>query len=150
MLLGLANSSYIRQFVCLTIAPAFVCASIYLCLARIIIAQGADFSRLAPRTYSILFVGCDIISLLLQSIGGGITANAKTQQKEDLGINIMIAGMAVQVCSLLLFMGLWIEFTLRRRTGSVSSEHKSDPESDLAQLRNSFRFRAFQIGMFVS
>jgi hypothetical protein len=79
-----------------------------------------------------------------------MTANAKKQQREDLGINIMIAGMAVQVCSLVLFMGLWIEFTLRRRAGTTSSEHKSNPDSELIQLRSSSRFRAFQIGMFVS
>lgn len=141
---------FTMQFVCLTIAPAFLTASIYLCLTRIVIIQGPGFSRLAPRTYSILFVGCDIVSLLLQAIGGAMTSNAKTLQKEDLGIHIMIAGMSFQIFSLLLFMGLWAEFALRMRAGAATRGTDGDAELEFAKLRSSFRFKAFQIAVFSS
>jgi hypothetical protein len=64
--------------VTLTIAPSYMSAAIYLCLARIVMVYGDHLSRLQPRTYTIVFCACDIVSLLLQAVGGGIAASADT------------------------------------------------------------------------
>jgi hypothetical protein len=78
-----------------------------------------------------------------------MTANAKAQSKENLGIHIMIAGMAFQICSLLLFMFLWAEFELRVRAGAASrGEETLGAQSGFGKLRRSFKFEAFQIGKF--
>ena len=50
-----------RYLICLTIAPAFLTAAIYLCLARIVVAYGENISRIAPRLYTIVFVTCDFV-----------------------------------------------------------------------------------------
>jgi RTA1 like protein len=78
-----------------------------------------------------------------------MTSNAKTPQKADLGINIMIAGMSFQVFSLLLFMGLWAEFALRLRAGVATRGTDGDAELEFGKLRSSFGFKAFQIGMCI-
>ncbi len=70
------KNSFLIYLVCLTIAPAFITASIYLCLARIVVVYGESLSRFRPRTYTILFCSCDFLSLLLQAIGGAIASTA--------------------------------------------------------------------------
>ena len=104
------EANFMLYLVPLTIAPAFLTAAIYLCLARIIVLynneRGVQVSRLKPGTYTIIFVVCDFISLLLQAAGGAIASMADTKSLEDTGINIMIAGLAFQVACMTLFIGL--------------------------------------------
>jgi hypothetical protein len=71
-----SKNDFLIYLVCLTIAPAFLSASIYLCLARIVVVYGEHISRFRPRVYTILFCTCDFISLLLQAIGGAIASTA--------------------------------------------------------------------------
>jgi 4-amino-4-deoxy-L-arabinose transferase-like glycosyltransferase len=133
------------QFICITIAPAFLTASIYLCLARIIIAHGEQYSRLRPRTYSLLFVGFDLLSLVLQAAGGALAALADTAPDADRGVNIMIAGLALQVFSLLVFMALWGDFAWRAHKAVVADVGTlREDASDLAGVRASFRFKTFK------
>ncbi|GFN18516.1 hypothetical protein AtubIFM55763_008697 [Aspergillus tubingensis] len=107
---------YLEYLICLTIAPALLSASIYICLTRIITLYGAAHtSLLHPKTYTYLFITCDLISLILQAAGGAITSTADADQADlaQTGVNIMIAGLASQVVSLVLFMGLCGEFAYR-------------------------------------
>jgi hypothetical protein len=135
------------QFICLTIGPAFLTASIYLCLTRIIIVHGQQFSRFRPRTYSLVFVGVDLVCLILQAIGGAFAATATTKAEGDMGAHIMIGGLAFQIFSLLMFMALWVDFDLRvRRAKSTDAGSANDEVLELSELRASFRFKAFKAG----
>ncbi|RAL58755.1 hypothetical protein DID88_009170 [Monilinia fructigena] len=107
------NNDFLMYLICLTIAPAFLTAAIYLCLSRIVIIYGQEISRFKPGTYTIIFCTCDIISLLLQAVGGAIASLGKTASQVDVGKNIMLAGLAFQVFSLLLFAILCAEFAWR-------------------------------------
>jgi len=53
----------------------FFAAAIYLTLGRIVVVYGEDCSRLRPGTYTIIFLGCDVVSLVVQAVGGGIAAS---------------------------------------------------------------------------
>ncbi|KAL8668303.1 MAG: hypothetical protein Q9168_007061, partial [Polycauliona sp. 1 TL-2023] len=68
-----------RYLVTLTIAPCFLTAAIYLCLSRIILTYGAHLARFRPRTYTLIFICCDVFSLVLQAVGGGIADTADTK-----------------------------------------------------------------------
>ena len=119
------QDNFLLYLVPLTIAPAFLSAGVYLCLARIIVlykSEGMDVSRLKPRTYTLIFVACDFVSLLLQAAGGAIASMAETKKLEDMGINIMIAGLAFQVASMALFMGLAVEVGLKIRRAAKPVE----------------------------
>lgn len=135
------GNNFIIYLCCLTIAPAFFSAAIYLCLGRIIVVYGENLSRFYPRTYTILFCGCDIFSLVLQAAGGGIASGANTHAQDQLGINIMLAGLSVQVVSLALFAGLCGDFAFRlyKNPQSWSDEY--------ANLYRSRRFTAFICGL---
>jgi hypothetical protein len=140
----LCQQSYL---ICLTIGPAFLSASIYLCLSRIVHIYSTLASRLRPKHYTYLFVSCDLVSLILQGAGGGIAATAgpTDQNQVNLGTNIMIAGLSFQVFSLLLFMILCVDFALRIRKVPGSQRNEN-----YQSLRSTRWFKGFLIGMLTS
>ena len=83
---------------------------------------------------------CDFASLVLQSIGGGITSTASDKSTSDAGVHIMVAGLAFQVFSLALFMVLCLEFAwCVRRARNAKEERFED-------LRSTGGFRVFKYG----
>jgi hypothetical protein len=74
-----SKNNFLIYLVTLTIAPAFLSAAIYLCLARIVVVYGEGKSGFQPRTYTILFCTCDFLALLLQAAGGAIASISDTQ-----------------------------------------------------------------------
>jgi len=98
-----STSNFIMYLVCLTIGPAFLTASIYLCLSRIIIIYCESAARFRARYYTYFFIFCDVVSLVLQAAGGGITSGATTVATDQMGKNLLIAGLAFQVASLTVF-----------------------------------------------
>jgi hypothetical protein len=129
-----------RYLVCLTIGPAFLSASIYLCLARIVVVFGEGISRFRPAIYTITFICCDFFSLLLQAAGGAIASGANTPSQDQMGINIMIAGLSTQVASLVLFLAFCAEFGLR------CYQHAYDWEPTYSKLRSTLKFKSFLVG----
>lgn len=66
---------FLWYLITLTIGPVFLAAAIYLAIGRIVVVFGEDISRIKPRTYTTFFLGCDIVSLVVQAVGGGIAAS---------------------------------------------------------------------------
>lgn len=93
---------FVASFCCLAIAPALISASIYLFISRYATACGPDIARFRPKHYTAWFIGCDLISLVLQAAGGAMAAiGSGGSTEQNTGVDIMIAGMAWQVFSLL-------------------------------------------------
>ncbi|RDW76039.1 hypothetical protein BP5796_06860 [Coleophoma crateriformis] len=135
-----SNNNFLIYLVTLTIAPAFFTAAIYLCLARIVTVYGTHLSRFAPRTYTLVFCGCDFISLLLQAVGGAIASTANTSSSSLAGKNIMLAGLIFQVASLGLFGLCCAEFAWRVRS---SKQGRNELYTDLTR---STLFKCFLCG----
>ena len=136
------KNSFIIYLIGVTIGPAFLTASIYLCLGRIITVFSIPLALLKPRTITLVFIFCDFISLLLQAIGGAIASTANTSSASQSGVNIMIAGLASQVISLFIFAVLGGHFAFR----VWKNPTRLDPQ--FAQLRNSKIFKGFLFGKF--
>jgi hypothetical protein len=133
------QNTFTIYFIGTTIGPAFFSASIYLSLARIIPVFGADLMPFAARTITFAFMFCDFVSLLLQAIGGAMTATASTPDTLQTGINIMIAGLASQVASMSVFVFLCLHFSwnIRKSPTRVNTNSKD--------LRSSSKFQRFLI-----
>ncbi|KAF1836383.1 RTA1-domain-containing protein [Decorospora gaudefroyi] len=138
-----SQDPFLLQIICLTIGPAFLAAGIYLCLSRIVTTVGPEHSRLKPLSYPRIFIPCDCISLVLQAAGGGMASIATINGRNpERGNNVMIAGLAFQVATLLFFILLASDFawrTCRRQNnfGQTAVEHQR------AKLRSSWSFKAF-------
>ncbi|KAF3923062.1 hypothetical protein ABW20_dc0105293 [Dactylellina cionopaga] len=128
------------------LAPTFFAAGIYLCLTRIVIAYGADISRVQPKVYTYFFVICDILSLVIQGPGGVVSSLAASQGKPPrVGAYIGLSGICFQVLSLSIWLAMCTEFTLRCRK---AGKEAWDPKYE--KLRNGWRFKAFLVALGIS
>ncbi|KAF4343838.1 RTA1 like family [Fusarium beomiforme] len=145
-------TAFITQICCLTMGPAFMAAGIYLCLRRIVTAFGPENSRLPPEYYTRFFIPCDIVSLFLQAFGGGVVAVAAQQYRSTrLGTDIMIAGLASQAATILVFIICSADFALRSiRRQRVLGEAAFDQRAEIAEVRNSRRFQSFICALSLS
>lgn len=132
-----SDTGFKLNVVLLTIAPAFLSAAIYLTLKKITLVFGPGLSRLSPPMYAWIFVVCDAISITLQGAGGAISAIASSKSLLNSGVDIMIAGLAFQVFTLLIFGILATEFLVK----CLRNTDKLNPGS--TRLARSSKFRLF-------
>lgn len=124
------------QICCLIIAPAFIAAGLYLTLKHAVIELSPDFSRIQPRLYTWIFIFCDILSLVLQGAGGGTAASAAPgDSAQDIGTDLMIAGIVWQVITLLVFGALVADYAWRCSKRTL--------QSSAYQLLGTLRFKLF-------
>ncbi|CEP60708.1 phospholipid-translocating ATPase RSB1 LALA0_S01e17150g [Lachancea lanzarotensis] len=104
-------NDYLLQFICLTIAPVFTMAGIYYQLGKLIEIYGHKFALIKnPMLYSYIFMGCDIVSLIIQAVGGGMSGSAAADYDNTAtGDHIFVAGLAFQVASMSVFLFLWFQ-----------------------------------------
>ncbi|SCU79553.1 LADA_0B01486g1_1 [Lachancea dasiensis] len=99
--------SYVAQTVMLLVAAAFMAATIYMNFGRLMILLNATQVSFVPIKFSTtIFVAGDVLSILLQGAGGGILGSS---DNHELGSNIIIAGLVVQV----IIFGLFVITELR-------------------------------------
>lgn len=169
----LQREPFYLQLVCLTVGPAFMAASIYFCMRRVVAYCGQGYSVVGPEVYTRLvrfflpsfpdivlmtdslysqFIPCDLVSLILQATGGAIAAaahRAKDQPTLDKGTNIMIAGLAFQVFTMLVFISMSSSFATsvirdyRRRV----QQHVTLP-TRINAIRTSPSRKAFRVFIF--
>lgn len=106
----------------LTIAPIFFTAALYVTLARVIRHFGTHNSMLSPRAYTAIFLSFDLISLVLQSVGGGMANMATTRASSIHGVRVMVIGLALQVLSMVVFMIICINFSMNVRRDRVQQQ----------------------------
>ncbi|KAL0565413.1 envelope glycoprotein [Marasmius crinis-equi] len=105
---------FMMQICCLIIGPTPLLAANFVVFGRLVSLLGAEYSRLRPTLYAKIFLGCDIVSLCLQGAGGGLASTADSGTSMfDLGTNLMIAGIILQVVMMTIFVILVGEYTYR-------------------------------------
>ncbi|KAG8910932.1 hypothetical protein FRC01_006041 [Tulasnella sp. 417] len=97
--------------ICSTIiAPSFMTAAMFIIMGRIIGLVGEEYSRLRPRTYSILFVTADFAALIVQSVGGAAAAMADTHEASEKGSHVMVAGIIIQMAAITIYCIIQADF----------------------------------------
>ncbi|KAI0057328.1 RTA1-domain-containing protein [Artomyces pyxidatus] len=105
---------YLMQITTTIIAPTPLVAANFIILGQVITRLGPRYSRLSARWYTILFVSCDIVALVVQAIGGAAASNAVNQHKDPgPGGNIMLGGIVFQLAAIVVYVALALEFLLR-------------------------------------
>jgi len=94
--------------------------------------------------YTYIFVGCDILALVLQAISGGMAATAKDRKGSRTGVDIMIVGLISQVITMTLFLALWADFVLRTRRAKISGSFSRLQPQLYEEMRSSRDFGFFQ------
>ena len=87
-------------------------------IKHLILHFGAEYSRMKPKLFTWVFIGCDVLSIVVQSIGGVMAAAADTMEKAERGNNIVIAGIAIQVVTMVFCGLLGVDYIFRYRRGT--------------------------------
>jgi len=106
---GILDTPFLMQISCTIIAPTPLLAAYFIIVGRLIVVLGPQYSRLKPSLYNKIFLTIDIIALVIQAAGGGIASGSNS----NLGANIMLAGIAFQLASLIVFSTLSVEYFYR-------------------------------------
>ena len=71
-------------------------------------------SRFPSKWYIWTFIPFDIISLVLQAIGGAMSSTSNGDS--NAGVQIALAGLSIQVITLFVFVVLVVDYSVRSRT----------------------------------
>jgi hypothetical protein len=76
-------------------------------------------SRFNPKFFVWTFIPCDVLSLILQALGGALSSiQAGTSNKS--GVHISMAGLIFQVITLVIFVGLFVDYVVRYHRKSAA------------------------------
>jgi hypothetical protein len=107
-------NGFLIGIVCITIAPAFFAAAIYFTLGDVVRHVNVDASRVKPKTYAMIFIPCDLVSLTLQGTGGGLASVASQNNKDVTNpTHVMVAGLAFQVATMAAFIAISLDYAFR-------------------------------------
>ncbi|KAH8699306.1 putative RTA1 domain protein [Talaromyces proteolyticus] len=106
---------FLMQTSTLILAPTFFTAGIYIILGEFIRLLGRKSSILSPTLYLCIFSTCDVISLVIQAVGGGMASSAtnKINGNTKPGTNLMVGGIVFQMASITVFVIFAIDFLVR-------------------------------------
>ncbi|KAF4445741.1 hypothetical protein F53441_10547 [Fusarium austroafricanum] len=134
-------AGFLIQIICITVAPVFFSAAIYVLLSQVINFVDPSISRFRPQLFVWIFIPSDIISLILQAIGGAISCIATDHETVEVGEDISIAGLVFQVVTLICFSALFIDYVVRA--------YKSPSRYRITQNMTFFLFFLFLATVFI-
>lgn len=102
---------FIIEICCITISPVFFAAAIYVTLAKFSAFLSPEACRFPPKVYVWVFVPCDIVSLVLQAVGGALSSTSVGS--DDSGEHISLAGLVFQVFTLAIFIAMALDYLFR-------------------------------------
>lgn len=133
------------QICCLTLAPAFNSAAIYLTLKHVALAFGPEWSRLRPKFYTWIFITFDLLALILQGAGGGIAATAGNNESlRNVGDDLMMTGISWQVATLLVFGVMVGDYIVRRWKAPAPLSKEA------ASTKNDRKFQLFAVALVIA
>ncbi|KAL2881812.1 hypothetical protein SGCOL_002969 [Colletotrichum sp. CLE4] len=96
------------------LGPAFYAASIYMVLGRLISNLDANsYSLIRVKWLTKFFLMGDILSIFGQGGGGGLLAIAKSESSQNMGNNVILLGLGIQVVFFGFFMIVTAVFHIR-------------------------------------
>ncbi|CAG7555143.1 unnamed protein product [Fusarium equiseti] len=115
------KNPYIMQSILLLLGPALFAASIYMVLGRLIVLLDAGhLSLIRTQWLTKVFVLGDVLSFLAQSGGGGMLASAKSKDNVEMGENMIVGGLFIQIIFFGFFMVVTVVFHMRIRSRPTS------------------------------
>jgi hypothetical protein len=107
------EDGFIIQIVLITLSPVFFAAAIYVLLSQIANYIEPKSSRFAPKYFYWIFIPADIVSLILQAVGGAMSSTSNGSSTA--GVDIALAGLIFQVICLVFFAICCMDYAIRSR-----------------------------------
>ncbi|KAF9871076.1 parasitic phase-specific protein psp-1 [Colletotrichum karsti] len=110
---------FLIQIICITVAPVFFCAAVYVMLFKVVTVLDRSISRFDPHLFYYIFIPCDIISLILQATGGALSSVGDNKAQVQKGVNVSLAGLIFQVVTLVVFCILFADYLIAASRSSA-------------------------------
>ncbi|OXG79187.1 integral membrane protein [Cryptococcus neoformans A2-102-5] len=116
---------YIVANLFIVLSPCAFIAGDYILFGRLVqFLEAHHYIRpFKARHISWIFIASDIITFLIQGAGGGLSASGSNDSAE-LGANLFLAGITIQMVSFIFFSCVWILFGIRVFTGDKQLWHR--------------------------
>ncbi|EJD04117.1 RTA1-domain-containing protein [Fomitiporia mediterranea MF3/22] len=143
--LGNAQDPFLMQICATIISPTPLLAANFVILGILIGYLGAQYSRLTPKWYTIIFCSADVVALVIQAVGGATASSAADGSGDaTTGGNIMLGGIVFQLIAITIYIILGIEFFYRylsdkpRRQEAIATRGSFDRRIQLMVIGLSF------------
>ena len=94
--------------------------------------------------YTYIFISCDVFSIVLQAVGGALASVSQDKALLDAGDNVMVAGLATQVFTLVVFGILAGDYAY----AVYRNRHHLNPAT--ATFRHTRRFKLFILALWIA
>ncbi|KAI1103191.1 RTA1 like protein-domain-containing protein [Jackrogersella minutella] len=131
------RSGFILFLIGTMLGPTFICGAMFLIMPQIVTVYGEEFRSWRPGWYLYLFYAFTASSLVLELAGGLVCTIQDDPEEIDTGVRVLVAGLAIQLVALVIFIGHAMLFAIAVRT----RHHILDIK--YAGIYNSGSFRAF-------
>ncbi|KAJ7054248.1 RTA1-domain-containing protein [Mycena amicta] len=101
---------YLIQICCTVISPTPFIAVNFILLSWVVTRLGPCYSRLTPIQYTVVFLSCDIIALVVQAVGGALASESATLAAANQGANTMLGGITFQFGAIIAYSVLAADF----------------------------------------
>ncbi|KAJ6437955.1 RTA-like protein [Purpureocillium lavendulum] len=102
---------FMIQIVFITAGPVFYTAAIYVTLCQTIEHLAPRLSRFKPKLFYWIFIPADLVCLVLQAAGGALSTTSSGSSTT--GVDVAMAGLALQVAVLFIFSLLFADYMIR-------------------------------------
>jgi len=115
----LSFDAYVMQICCLIIGPTFFSAALYWAGGIIIQNVARDKSWLSGKWFKTVYLTADVVSLVIQAVGGGMAGSAvgtDNYQQSENGSNIMLAGIVFQLAVMVFYVVYMLVWYIKARS----------------------------------
>ncbi|KAJ7785125.1 RTA1 like protein-domain-containing protein [Mycena maculata] len=118
---------YMMQIVCTIIAPTPLVAVLFTLFGRVVKRLGEEYSFVTAKWYTIVFISCDFVALVVQGLGGGMLSSESTSADGNaiIGASVMLSGIVVQTLAICMYSFCAAEY-LRRYTKDLPLRRSVD------------------------
>lgn len=110
-------------------------------------AFGPSLSRFNPVLFYWIFIPCDLVSLVLQAAGGALSS--VSSGKNSVGVDLALAGLALQVITLVIFCGLYADYIWRYLKSDEFKARASTQKTFGLRLKIFFAYEALAVIMIL-
>ncbi|KAJ2906779.1 putative parasitic phase-specific protein psp-1 protein [Zalerion maritima] len=135
--------AFLTQIVCITTAPVFYCAGIYVTIAKAVVYFDQSISRIHPKLYYWIFIVCDVVSLTLQGSGGALSS--VSDGSSSIGVDLALAGLGFQVATLFFFCVLFCDYLFR-----YSRQTRAEGKTIGGRVKVFFSFLSLAIALILA
>ncbi|KAK0616288.1 RTA1 like protein-domain-containing protein [Immersiella caudata] len=117
----------------------------YLALPRVMVIYGREFSPVSKPVYCVAALSfSDVLALVLQSVGAAFASGGGTEIVVSQGVQLLIAGLVLQLASLVFFLGAYWYFRIKLSHRRFSLDNK------FSNIFTSSRFSSWLLCMQVA